>query len=199
MGNAGNGTINYASITPTNITYSGNLRKSTAGNRRYYHLNSNSFDPGGSGATWVSPNANTLGGWNLTNAGHGLEFNTDVHSDWDEASDLKVEIYFELNASGSNEDTVDLRLQCFYKTVGDASTKSQTVEVATVTDGTQYKMYKAEFTIDYDAVSNVVEAGDKISFILNLETDTSEIDDIIVSHGSFYYNTTHVGIESTDV
>jgi len=46
---------------------------------------------------------------------------------------------------------------------------------------------------------NVVEAGDKFGFILNLETDTSEVDDIVVVNASFYYQTAHLGIESGDV
>lgn len=166
--------------------------------RRYYHLPIASFDPGASGASWVSPDADHLGGWRLNASGDTLEFDTDVHNDWDESSDLEIEIYFQLYAAGNPGDTVDIKIECYYMGEGDSSTKSQTIEVATVTDGTQYKMYKASFTIDYDAVGNVIEKEDILAMILNLETDTSEIDDILVVHASYNYNTTHVGIESGD-
>ena len=60
-------------------------------------------------------------------------------------------------------------------------------------------MYTVEFPIDWDYAGNVVEAGDKFCFKLNLETDTSEIDNVLIAGGSISYQTTHVGIESTDV
>jgi hypothetical protein len=91
-------------------------------------------------------------------------------------------------------------LNAYYKGVGDTATKTQAIEVATVVgQSPQYKQFTASFTIDYDAASNVIEVGDVISCVLNLETDTSEVDDIVVTSMEFYYNTTHVGIESTDV
>jgi len=43
-----------------------------------------------------------------------------------------------------------------------------------------------------------VDAGDDVTFVINLETDTSEIDDIVMTSGGFFYNTTHVGIEEGD-
>jgi hypothetical protein len=81
---------------------------------------------------------------------------------------------------------------------GDSVVKTQTLaDVVTVTTGTQYKMYKATFTVPWDAVADI-EVGDRLSFVLNLETDTSEIDNILVMNGSIVYNTAHVGIESGD-
>lgn len=175
------------------------IRSATTIYRRYYHLPIGAFDPGASGATFAAPSANILGGYQLDAAGEVLYFDADVYSDWDGASDLTVEIYWCLNAAGSASDTVDLNLVAYYKAVTDTATKTQTVEVPTITDGVQYTMYKTTFTINYDEVDNVVEAGDKIRFVLNLETDTSEIDNIIINAGSFYYNSTHVGIEDGDI
>jgi hypothetical protein len=83
--------------------------------------------------------------------------------------------------------------------VGDTAVKTQTIEVATTTTGTQYKMYKATFTIPYNTVGAVVDAGDSLCFNLNLETDTSEIDNVLIVDASFYYQTTHTYIESGDV
>jgi len=187
-----------AKVTGT-VEIGDHIRSTTSIYRRYYHLSLASFDPGLSGATWTSASANNLCGWQLNAAGETLEFSTDVHSDWDGASDMEVELSFQLLASGSPSDTVDLKLVCYYMGIGDIATKTQTVEVATVTDGTQYKMYNASFTIDHDAVSNVIDAGDRVCFLLNLETDTSEIDDVLIVNGSFRYNTTHVGTEDSDI
>ena len=192
--------LNFASSgNKLKFTTAGKVRANSADYRRYYHLPLFAANPGVSGATWTQANANHINGWQLDNVNETLEFNSDVHSDWDGASDLEVEVYFQLLDAGSNNDTVDLRLQCYYIGTGETSTKSQTVEVSTITDGTQYKMYKATFMIDYDAASNIVEAGDKFGFILNLETDTSEIDNVLITDAAFYYNTTHVGIEDGDI
>jgi hypothetical protein len=71
--------------------------------------------------------------------------------------------------------------------------------VATVIGASaRYKQFKVVFPIDYDYASNVVEVNDLMSFRLNLETDTSEVDDIVLSDMSFSYLTTHVGIEDGD-
>lgn len=178
------------------------VRSSTASYRRYYHLPMDGFNPGQSGATWTAPSANTVGGWRLDAETEVLYFDTDVHADWDGASDLEVEIYFAVNidnTGGGAGDTVDLKLVCYYNTTGDVATKTQTQEVATVVGASaQYKVFKSVHTINFDETDNVVEAGDIMGFALNLETDTSEVDDIVILHGSFNYNTTHIGLESTD-
>lgn len=189
--------------TGTNNTFTATkFRANAADYRRYYHLPLGSANPGASGATFVNASANTTGGWRLTNAAWHLRGQSDVHSDWDGVSDLMVGVNFMVNVdntAGGVGDTVDLRLNAYYKGSGDTATKTQAVEVATVVgQSAQYKQFRTEFTIDYDTVSNVVEVGDVISFVLNLETDTSEVDDIVVTSMEFWYNTTHVGIESTD-
>ena len=79
------------------------------------------------------------------------------------------------------------------------ASKSQVVEVPiTVGQSAQYKQFDAEFTIYWDYADNVVEVGDIIAIILNLETDTSEVDDIVVTAMEFYYHTTHIGTELGD-
>ena len=173
------------------------IRTTTTLYRRYYHLPIGSFDPGASGATWTNPNPNHTGGWRLNSDSEVLIAGTDIHSDWDGASDIIVEIRFALNAAGVGDDVVDLNLVAYYNGLGDTATKTQTVEVNTATDGTQYKSYKATFTLEYDKVDNVIDAGDEITFILNL-LDTSDPYDAIITGGTFFYNTTHVGIEAGD-
>jgi hypothetical protein len=188
----------------TNITLTGtgNHRASTARYRRYYHMALGASNPGASGPTWVVASANTTGGWRLTNAGWLLRGQADVHSDWDGASDLTVGVSFMVNVDntgGGVGDTVDLKGTIYYKGVGDVATKSQVVEVSTVVgQSAQYRQFKANFTVDWDYALNVVEAGDVLAFVLNLETDTSEVDDVVVTSMEFFYNTTHIGIESGD-
>ena len=170
--------------------------------RRYYHLPLAAFDPGASGATWVDPDVNTLGGFQLDAAGEILFAKVDVHADWDAASDLNVELYFEVNidnTGGLVTDTVDIKAVVYYKGVGELVNKSQVVEVATVVgQSDQYNLFKVELALNYDEVDNVIQAGDAITICMNLETDTSEVDNIIIVDAAFYYNTTHIGIESGD-
>ncbi len=194
-----NWAYDHTNATAPHISY----RYATATAKRYYHVALGASNPGASGAAWVDASANTTGGWRLTNAIHLLRGQVDVHSDWDAASDLTFSVNFMVNVDntgGGVGDTVDLKATVYYKGVGDTATKSQTVEVATVVgQSAQYKQFKASFTIDFDAASNVVEAGDVLAIVLNLETDTSEVDDVVITSMEFYYNTTHVGIEATDV
>jgi hypothetical protein len=179
------------------------LRGATSLYRRYYHLPLAAINPGASGATWTAPSTNTLGGWQLDAASEVLYLQTDVHSDWDAATDLTVEVKFEVNVNntgGGAGDTVDLKLVCYYKGNAETACKTQTVEPATVVGASaQYKRFTATFTINYDETDNVVEVGDVMRMILNLETDTSEVDNIIVNSAEYYYSTTHLSIESGDV
>jgi len=177
-------------------------RTTTSLYRRYYHIPLAATNPGASGATWTSPDANTTGGWNLTLATHILEGQTDVHGDWDGASDPKFELRFATNVDntgGAVGDTVDLKLVIYYKGIGDTATKTQTVEVSTVIgQAARYKQFKVEFPLNWDEASNVLDVGDVVGFKLNLETDTSEVDDIILADMSFSYLTTHTYIENGD-
>jgi len=170
--------------------------------RRYYHLSIGSFDGGASGATFVPPDGNTVGGWQLNANTELLYLAADVHSDWDGVSDITVEVKFDIRDASAENDTVDLKLVCYYKSSGDSATKTQTVEVATnVGDGgikAQWTQFTVEFTINEDEVDNNIDPGDIVSMILNLETDTSEVDDITINAASFFYNTTHLGVEASD-
>ena len=190
------------SIETPSVTVSEWVRGATSLYRRYYHIPLGTSNPGASGATWVPASANTTGGWRLTNATWLLRGSADVHADWDGASDLKFEVHWMVNVDntgGGAGDTVDLKATIYYKGEGDVATKSQVVEVATIIGASaQYKQFDTEFTIDYDYADNVVDVGDIVSIVLNLETDTSEVDDIVVTAMEFYYNTTHLGVEAGD-
>lgn len=53
----------------------------------------------------------------------------------------------------------------------------------------QYKQFSSTHTINHDETDNVVEVNDIFAFRLNLKTDTSEVDDIIVNFVIFNYQT----------
>ena len=184
------------------VQYGTYLRQEDASYVRYYHIPLGTANPGASGPTWVNASANTTGGWRLTNASWLLRGSADIHADWDGATDIMCEVHFMVNVDNSGglvTDTVDLKATIYYKGAGDVATKSQVVEVATVVgQSAQYKQFDAEFTIDWDYADNVVDVGDIIAVVMNMETDTSECDDIVVTAMEFYYNTTHLGIESGD-
>jgi len=177
------------------------VRTNTTKYRRYYHLYSESFDPGASGASWTDPDGNTVGGWELTATSQDLQATVDVHADWDAASDLTVEIRFEIAAAGSAPgDVVVLDLDVYLKGAGDAVTKSQNLsDSVTVDASAQWTMFEASFTIDYNAVGAGVDVGDIVKLVLTLNTASSDVDDVIINDGAFYYNTTHLGRESGDV
>ncbi len=158
------------------------------------HISAFTVNVGGSSATLTLPDANTLGGYRLNNVLDLLYFGAHVHHDWDGASDIDVEVEFEVNVDNSGGgvgDTVDLSLLCWYKGPGATANKTQVVEVATVVgQSPQYKRFQATFTIDWDLLANVVEADDVFSFVLHLETDTSEVDNVVINHIVFHYHTT---------
>ncbi len=165
-----------------------------------HDLFATSLDPGASGATRTTPDSNTIGGWQLNASGETLYFEAHVETEWDASSDLIVNVWFEVNtdnAGGNSGDTVDLKLVVRYKGEGETVIKTQTVEVATTVGASaQYKQFKAVFTIDYDAGGNVIDSQDVLSFAINLETDTSEVDDIILNLMELRYATSRPSLEA---
>lgn len=160
------------------------------------HFDVAAFNPGGSGATHIDPDSNTLGGFRLDAATETLVFHGHAHESWDGASDLILEVFFEVNidnTGGNVGDTVDLRTQFFYKGADETANKTQTVEVSTVVgQSARYKLFSTEFVIDYDLASNVVNSGDIISMIANLETDTSEVDNAVITHAELRFKTAKI-------
>jgi len=151
---------------------------------------------GASGATVVSPNANSVGGWQLNAAGEKVFFAAHVDSDWDGASDPILEVVWEQNAAGTlGTDTVDLKCVFRYKSDQETAIKTQTVEVAkTVGTAAQYTQWTTQFALDWDLVDNVLQVGDTVSVEINLETDTSEVDDVIINLARFLYQADAPGI-----
>jgi len=167
----------------------------------YYHeYNISAFETatGASGATLTAPNANTIGGYQLDAVGEQLYYTTHIENDWDGASDVIIEINWEINEATAADGTVDLKLICYYKGNHEATNKTQTVEVAHPITGNkaQYTQHLTTFVINWDEAENVIEINDIFGFILNLETDTSECDDIIVNYVEIKYQTTKPALET---
>ncbi len=183
-----------------NLTNTGTITAATSVWHHEHDLFASSLTPGASGATRTAPDSNTIGGWQLNAAGETLYFEAHMEAEWDATSDLIINAWWEVNVDntgGAGGDTVDLRMVVRYKGEGDTAIKTQTVEVATTVGASaRYKQFKTTFTIDYDAASNVIDSLDILSFALNLETDTSEVDDIILNLMELRYATTKPSLEA---
>lgn len=155
--------------------------------------------PAASGATEVAPSASTLGGYQLDAATEYLYFNGLVCSNWDNLSDVEIIVFFECNVDntgGNVTDTVDLQVISWFKGLAEVTNKTQTVEVAnTVGQSPRYKLFVSTFLIDYDDGTNPVDIGDDMSFRLNLETDTSEVDNVVITFVIFRFKTKKIQIE----
>ncbi len=164
-----------------------------------HDLFATSLSKGASGATEVAPDSNTIGGWQLNASGETLYYGIHIEEDWDATSDIQVNVWFEVNVdntAGNSGDTVDLQLVARYKGEGDTAIKSQTLEVATTVGASaRYKQFKMTFAVDFDSGGNVIDALDVIVFALNLETDTSEVDDIIINLVELRYKLNHPALE----
>ena len=182
------------------VTIPGVLRSNRSVWHHEHDLFATSLDPGASGATRTTPDSNTIGGWQLNASGETLYFEAHMETEWDGSSDLIVNVWFEVNTDntgGNSGDTVDLKLVVRYKGEGETVIKTQTVEVATTVGASaRYKQFKSSFTIDYDAANNVIDTLDVLSFAINLETDTSEVDDIILNLMELRYATTKPSLEA---
>ncbi|KKM26006.1 hypothetical protein LCGC14_1589210 [marine sediment metagenome] len=169
-----------------NLTETGTINASNAVWWREHHYTIFSISPGASGATETAPDSNTLGGWQLNASAETLFYNCHVHEDWSEDSDLEAHVIFEVNVDntgGNVGDTVDLQLIARMKGDAETAVKTQTLEIATVVgQSAQYKQFEAIFLVDFDSGTDPLDVGDLVTFELNLETDTSEVGDIIVNH-----------------
>lgn len=135
----------------------------------------------------------------MSNSNWLLHGAADIHDDWD-GEDLFAEVHFIINvAGGAPADVVTLHLNVYYKGEGDVATKTQEVILPVTVDAdAQWTQFDAHFTIVHDEAGNVVDIGDIMSFVLNLDTGTSDVATITVEAMEFYYHTTHLGIELLD-
>ena len=155
------------------------------------YMDAFSLSSGGSGATLVTPDNNTLGGYNLDADGEYLYFNAAVCNNWNEASDPIVIVIWETdvdNTGGGVNDSVEIDLQCWFKGEGETSNKTQALSERTeIGQSARYKQFLTTFTIDHDDGSNPVEEGDVFTFRLNFDATNSDITDIIINFVRFGY------------
>lgn len=196
----GNGVTLDGTDRVMTVDESGFARAGAANYRRHYPLQIGALDPT-DGATWVDAGAATLAGFE----GGAVRMTAHVSDDWDAASDLSVQVTFTVdvdNTGGGAEDEAKMILDVYYKGAGEIVTKAQQVLVDTVVGAcARYTQFNASFVINYDEASNVVEKLDVVSMRLSLDTDIggSDVSPVIINDATFYYNTTHHGIESGDI
>ena len=147
----------------------------------YRQVGARSINLGASGATLVIPatkGANaTLGGLHLDNAPSDeyLYFDADVHNDWDAASDIIVEVYFEIETAGGGAgQTCVLDLETYHKQKTASTSRGQSLTASTIVGtGAAAEMFEASFAIDYDSGTDPVLMDDMLSFRLWWDDDTS--------------------------
>ena len=181
------------------------IERNVSGGSGYYHckyLPATGLKNPGEDAVFTPPDANQIGGWNIAADTAKLIGIMRTCSDWDAASDATLNVVWCTNADntgGNVGDTVDLKCIFRYAGVGDTSIKTQTVEVPVIVgQAAQYTVFETDFTLNYDLADNVLESGDIVSIDLNIETDTSEVDNVIIHHGIYYYKTQVPCIEVPD-
>lgn len=152
-----------------------------------------------SGATLIPPDFNTSGGYQLDELTEYIYFSSGIYNDWDEISDPKLFITWECNidnSGGNITDKVDLKLNCSIKGLSDIDVGFQSLNSSTIIgQSPRYKQFESIFTLDYDSISSPIEMNDLLTFRLNLKTNTSDIDNIIVNFISFRYQARKVNIE----
>lgn len=164
-----------------------------------YSLPAKSLSPGASGATLTEPNAQTLGGYLLDADNEYLYYAAHIEDDWDELSNILVEIYFETNednALGDIADTVDIDITCYNKTPDDGeyipwvNSFDGTTTIGTVE---RYALFTQEIEIDSPTCN--IETGECIIIRINFDTTNSEIGSIIVNYLEIKYQTSSPAME----
>jgi len=164
---------------------------------RDYHLGAASASPGASGAVAREPTTQTVGGWQLDLVTEHLYYDVHVEGDWDGASDPIIEVWFEYNddnTGGNAADQITLDCVCRMKAPGETAIKTQSLtDSVTIGASDRYKMFKASFTLDWNAGGATVEVGDVIGIHLNMDIPNSSVssgsEDIIVNYTEFKYKT----------
>ena len=169
--------------------------------RRYYHIPIESADPGASGATWHDADTNELGGWLLDTPTERVADHVDLHSDWDGISNPVFDILFTIqsdNTSGTDSDTIDFEVEVFYTQPG-MSLRYQTINVSKVVGkAALYDTFKLDIEIDRDSPGAALEHGDSMNVRLSI-LGTGTLTEAIINSLSFYYSTTHIGLQASDV
>lgn len=147
------------------------------------------------GATLLNPNISTLGGYRLDNITECLYFTTHVKDNWDGVSLPIVEISFEVNVDntgGLDTDTVRIGVECWHKILGELRNTVVSLEGNTVVGKSdQHELFIQSVTLNATRIDEV------ISFRLNLNTISSEVDSIIVNYVKFKYKSNTSTVEAS--
>lgn len=197
----GGGTAGHLTLDPDGIVQVTEVIRGTTS--LWYsspqHVEMASANPGASGATWVPADADMLQGWQLNADAETLTFDADIHSDWDESTDIEIKVIFESNidnTGGNVGDTTDFQTVVYYKGEGEKVNKTQTLTDACVVGQIDdHEQFACTLLVNYEEGGNVVQIGDKFTFIFNLITGTSEVADVTINHIHVKYKTDQVGIE----
>lgn len=130
------------------------------------------FDGGGSTpATWTPPTSSFLAGWHCNeDEDIWVAAQFQVPDDWNGDTDLFVDVYVEDNAGTVGVGEVNVE-SCRYKAIDETAFRSQAIGSGNFNlGGTQYELEKVTFTIDHDASSNVVLAGDILVFVVSISS-----------------------------
>jgi hypothetical protein len=152
-----------------------------------YAISANELSPGASGATFIAPNASSLGGYQLNAINELLYFGSHIDHDWDGMSDGKFEIFFEVNddnTGGLVTDTVKFQLEVWHKQKGEMVNTVYSLSGNTVVgQSSQHELFRQEIVI-----ANIREL-EVLAFRLNLNTIQSQVTDVIVNYIEFKYPT----------
>ena len=142
-----------------------------------FHLAASSVSPGASGATLVVLNTSSLV-WLLNATDEFLYFDSDVHDNWDAASDIVIRVVVAMAGAQAEDATIDAELIVeYYADHDDASigfkTQTRTVAHDIVTDNTAGLVHELVFVLDYDLGGNVIEREDHLKFRFRLSSVAS--------------------------
>ena len=122
----------------------------------------------------------------------GSFFDISVQEDYAGISDAQVLIYFEVNddnSAGLVTDTVDFQLEFWCKRLGERVTTNHTYNPSVVVgQAQQHDLFVA--TVNCPPVPDSL-----VSFRLELNTITSEVDDVIINYVKLRYPTYHPALE----
>jgi len=159
------------------------IRLDASGEGGYWHLYpvaAVNISAGGSGATQIKPSAASLGGYQLNGLTEWLFFDGYIEDDYDGVGNVIVDIFFEVNNDNSGglvTDTVVIQLECWHKALGDQFTTLASLSGTTVV-GQSQQCHLFQMTI----TGGVPTKCDLMSFRINLDTVSSQVDDIIVNY-----------------
>lgn len=158
-----------------------------------YRFDVINLSKGGSGATYIIPNSDTLGGYRLDANTEYLYFTAHIEHDWDGFSDGLLDIGFEVgldNTGGNVDDVVVLTIEHYHKGFGDITTSPTTHNNSVVVgQSPEWKFF--EMFIDVNDLASEIT----MAFRISLDTTLSDVDNVILVHIEFKYPTKNPGLE----